>query len=96
MLQILRIPSLVAGVIWVIWAVVVYWRLRCSSAVRAETDETRRWICVTPPFMYFAPMLVAALPLLAEMTCIINALLWPVEMAIRPWRHRHTGPRQDG
>jgi hypothetical protein len=63
--------------------------------MQAETEDTRRWICFTPPFCYFAPVLIPALPLIAEMTWVINALLWPVELAVRPWLTRGKGP-QDG
>lgn len=92
-MDILRIPSLVAVVIWVARAAVVYWRLRGSSMMQAEMEDTRRWICLTPPMCYFAPILIPALPVIVDMTCVINALLWPVEQAIRPWRTGGNGPQ---
>ncbi len=77
-------------VIWVVialysgWAAVTYWRLRGQMA--AEIAETRSWVRCTPPFHLFAPVLLPALPVIAELTCVINGLLWPVEVATRPWR----------
>jgi len=42
----------------------------------------------TPPWNLFADLLVPAMPLIAELTCLINGLLWPAEMLTRPWRSR--------
>jgi hypothetical protein len=47
---------------------------------------TRSWLRCTPPWHLFADLLVPALPLIAEITCMINGLLWPAEILSRPWR----------
>jgi hypothetical protein len=73
----------------------VYQRLRGSTALRAETEDTRRWICQTPPWCYLAPLLIPALPVIADLTAIINALLWPAEKVIRPRRTRPSRPGGD-
>ena len=68
------------------YAAVVYWRLRSSSELQAETARTRSWLRCTPPWHLFADLLLPALPLIAEITCMINGLLWPAEILSRPWR----------
>lgn len=68
------------------YAAVVYRQLRTSSELQAEIAETRSWVRCTPPWHLFAGLLLPAMPLIAELTCVINGLLWPVEMLIRPWR----------
>jgi hypothetical protein len=68
------------------YAAVVYQRLRSSSELQAEITQTRSWLRCTPPWHLFAGLLVPALPLIAEITCMINGLLWPAEIPSRPWR----------
>ena len=68
------------------YATVVYWRLRSSSQKQAEIAQTRSWLRCTPPWHLFADLLVPALPLIAEITCMINGLLWLAEILSRPWR----------
>jgi len=65
-----------------------YWRLRTSNELQTEIAETRSWVRCTPPWNLFADLLVPAMPLIAELTCLINGLLWPAEMLTRPWRSR--------
>ncbi len=71
------------------YAAVVYWQLR--SELEAEIAETRSWVRCTPPWHLFAGLLLPAMPLIAELTCVINGLLWPVEMLTRPWRSKEVG-----
>jgi hypothetical protein len=40
----------------------------------------------TPPWHLLAPVLLPALPAIAEFTCVLNGLLWPAELVTRPWR----------
>ncbi len=57
------------------YAAVVYRRLRISSELQAEIAETRSWVRCTPPWHLFADLLLPAMPLIAELTCVINGLL---------------------
>ena len=77
---------LAAGTLYAGYAGVVYWRLRTSSELQAETVATRSWVRCTPPWHLLAPLLLPAMPLITELTCVVNGLLWPVEMITRPWR----------
>lgn len=70
------------------YAAVVYRRLRASSELQAEIAEARSWVRCTPPWHQFADLLLPAMPLIAERTCVINGLLWPVEMLTPPWRSK--------
>ena len=89
----LDIFAAVISALYVGYASVVYGRLRTRSQLQAEIAETRSWVRYTPPFCYIAALLVPAMPLIAELTCAVNGLLWPAEMITRPWRHRLSGPR---
>lgn len=82
------IATLIVGGLYTGYAGIVYWGLRTSDELRAEIAETRSWVRCTPPFHLMAGVLVPAMPLIAEATCFVNGLLWPVEMLTRPWRHR--------
>lgn len=84
----LRAIGLAAGALYAGYAGVVYWRLRTSSALHAETVATRSWVRSTPPWHLLAPLLLPAMPLITELTCVINGLLWPIEIITRPWRSR--------
>ncbi|MGI9005799.1 MAG: hypothetical protein ACR2FU_06330 [Streptosporangiaceae bacterium] len=70
-------------------ASITYWRLR--RWMPADIAETRSWIRGTPPWRLLAPALLPALPAIAEGTCLINGLLWPVELLTRPW-DRYSAP----
>ena len=70
------------------YAAAVYRRLRTSTGLQAEIAETRSWVRCTPPWHLFADLLRPAMPLIVELTCAINGLLWPVEMPTRPLRSR--------
>lgn len=76
---------LVAGGLYTAYAGITYWQLR-TRHMHAEIAETRSWIRCTPPWHLLAPVLLPALPVIAELTCMINGLLWPAELATRPWR----------
>lgn len=89
----LTIVELIIGELYAGYAGLTYWRLRTSSEVQAEIAETRSWVRCTPPWHLFASWLLPAMPLIAEATCFINGLLWPVEVTTRPWRCRRTGSR---
>lgn len=89
----LDIAGLVLGELYAGYAGLVYWRLRTSSELQAEIAETRSWVRCTPPWHLFASWLLPALPLIAEVTCFVNGLLWPVEVATRPWRYRRGASR---
>jgi hypothetical protein len=73
------------------YAAAVYRRLRTSTELQAEIAETRSWVRCTPPWHLFADLLLPAMPLIVELTCVINGLLWPVEMLTRPWRSKAVG-----
>jgi len=88
---VLVIAKLIVLAVYVGYAAVVYWRLRTSSELQAEIAETRSWVRCTPPWHLFADVLLPAMPLIAELTCVINGLLWPVEMFTRPWWSREVG-----
>ncbi len=47
---------------------------------------SRSWIRCRPPWHLLAGVLLPALPVIAEFTCVINDLLWPVEPVTQPWR----------
>jgi hypothetical protein len=70
------------------YAAAVYRRLRTSTELQAEIAETRSWVRCTPPWHLFADLLLPAMPLIVELTCVINGLLWPAEMLTRPWRSK--------
>ena len=61
-------------------------RLRSSSGLQADTARTRSWLRCIPPWHLFAGLLLPARPLLAEITGVINGLLWPAEILSQPWR----------
>ena len=90
---VLNIAELVTGELYAGYAGLVYWRLRTSSELQAEIAETRSWVRGTPPWHLLASWLLPAMPLIAEVTCFVNGLLWPVEVATRPWRYRRAGSR---
>ena len=79
-----HLAVLVTGELYAAYAGVVYWRLR--RQMPAEITMTRSWIRRTPPWHLLAGVLLPALPAIAEFTCVINGLLWPVELVTRPWR----------
>jgi len=81
-----HLAVLIAGELYSGYAGVVYWRLRGHMA--AEITETRSWLRYTPPWHLLAPVLLPALPALAEVTCLLNGLLWPAELVTRPCRTR--------
>ena len=87
----LVIAKLAVIAMYVGYAAVVYWRLRTSSELQAEIAETRSWVRCTPPWHLFADLLLPAMPLITELTCVINGFLWPVEVLTRPWRSRKEG-----
>jgi hypothetical protein len=90
---VLYVAELAVGELYAGYAGWVYWRLRASSELRAEIAATRSWVRCTPPWHLVASWLLPALPLIAEATCVVNGLLWPVEVASRPWRYRWAGSR---
>jgi hypothetical protein len=75
---------LFAGGLYAAQTGVTYWRLR--RWMPADIAETGLWIRRTPPLHLLAPALLPAFPVIAEGTCLINGLLWPVELLTRPWR----------
>jgi hypothetical protein len=83
---VLAIAKLLVLTVYGGYAAVTYWRLRTSSELHAEIAETRSWVRCTPPWHLFVGLLVPAMPLIAELVCVINGLLWPVEMLTRAWR----------
>ena len=84
--MLIRLAGLATAAAYLGYAAVVYWQLRSSSEMQAEITQTRSWLRCTPPWHLFADLLVPALPLIAEITCMINGLLWPAEILSRPWR----------
>ena len=82
----LAIAKLLVLAVYGGYAAVTYWRLRTSGALHAEIAETRSWVRCTPPWHLFAGLLLPVMPLIAELVCVINGLLWPVELLTRPWR----------
>jgi hypothetical protein len=87
-----RIVELAVGEMYAGYAGLVYWRLRTRSEFQTEIAETRAWVRSTPPW-HLCAWLLPALPLIAEATCLVNGLLWPVELATWPWRRRRRGRR---
>ena len=87
----LVIAKLIVLAVYVGYAAVVYWQLRISSEPQAEIAETRSWVRCTPPWHLLADVLLPTMPLIAELACVINGLLWPVETLTRPWRSREVG-----
>ncbi len=88
----LHIVLLVIGAPYGGYAGVVYWRLRKSAELSAEIAETQALVLCTRPLHVLAPVLVPAMPVIAEVTSVANGLLWPVEMITRPWRFRQVDP----
>ena len=84
--MLIRLARLAVAAAYLGYAAVVYWRLRSSSELQAEIAQTRSWLRCTPPWHLVADLLLPALPLIAEITCMINGLLWPAEVLSRPWR----------
>lgn len=82
----LRLAALVAGVLYLGYASYLSWQLRIGRDMQDQIAGTRSWIRCTPPWHLFAGALIPALPYLADLVCLINGLLWPVEMLTRPWR----------
>lgn len=82
----LRLAALVVGLMYAGYAGYLYWRLRIGGDMQDQIAETRSWIRCTPPWHLFAGVLIPALPYLADLVCLINGLLWPVEILTRPWR----------
>jgi hypothetical protein len=74
-----------AAELYAIRAAVIYWRLHTSS-IPAESAELRWQMASTPALRLVAPALLRALPVIAELTCLINGLLWGPELLTRPWR----------
>jgi hypothetical protein len=85
---VLAIGKLLVITVYIGYAAVVCWRLRTGSELQAEIAETRSWVRCTPPWRLFAGLLVPTVPVVAEVVCVINGLLWPVEMLTRPWRSK--------
>jgi hypothetical protein len=83
---VLAIGKLLVVALYLGYAAVGCWRLRTGSELQTEIAETRSWVRCTLPWHLFAGLLVPAMPVIAEMVCVINGLLWPVEMLTRPWR----------
>lgn len=71
--------------LYVIRAIVIYWRLR-TYQMPGEIAETRWQIACTPTLRLFFPAILRAPPVVAELTCMINGLLWGPELLTRPWR----------
>ncbi|HEY5987464.1 MAG TPA: hypothetical protein VIV12_13985 [Streptosporangiaceae bacterium] len=80
-----RLIAWVAAELYTIRAIVIYWQLRTHQMPR-ESDELRWQIACTPALRPFAPAILRALPVIAELTCMVNGLLWGVELLTRPWR----------
>src|SRR5690349_18020492 len=78
--------ALVIGALYLGYAAVVCWQLRSSSQMRDEIVATRSWVRCTPPWHLLAGVLLPAMPYLADLVCVINGLLWPVELLTRAWR----------
>jgi hypothetical protein len=74
-----------AAELYAIRAAVICWRLRIGP-MPAESAELRWQIACTPALRLVAPALLRALPVIAELTCLINGLLWGPELLTRPWR----------
>jgi hypothetical protein len=87
-----QIAELIVGESYAGYAGLVYWRLRTCGELQTEIAETRAWVRSTPPW-HLCSWLLPGLPLIAEATCFVNGLLWPVELASRPWRARQHGRR---
>jgi hypothetical protein len=81
-------PALIAWVaaeLYAARAVAVYWQLR-THHMPGESAEFSVQIACTPALRPVAPALLRALPVIAELTCMINGLLWGPELLTRPWR----------
>lgn len=78
------IPALAAE-LYAIRASVLYWRLR-TGPMREESAGLRRQIACAPALRPVAPVLLRMLPVVAELTCLVNGLLWGPELLTRPWR----------
>jgi len=74
-----------AAGLYAIRAIVIYWQLR-SRQMPQESAELRWHIACTPELRPVAPAILRALPVIAELTCMINGLLWGLELLTRPWR----------
>ncbi len=71
--------------LYVIRAIMIYLRLR-THQMPGEVDELSWQIACTPALRPVTPAFLRVLPVIAEVTCMINGLLWGVELLIRPWR----------
>jgi len=78
------IPALAAE-LYAIRASVLYWRLR-TGPMREESAGLRRQIACALALRSVALVLLRMLPVVAELTCLINGLLWGPELLTRPWR----------
>jgi hypothetical protein len=74
-----------AAELYAIRAIVIYWRLR-TRQMPQESDELRWHIGCTPALRPVVPAILCALPVIAELTCMVNGLLWGLELLTRPWR----------
>jgi hypothetical protein len=90
--SIARIAVLMAAGWYAYRAGQTYWWLR-SHQTPQEREEFRAHILCTPALWRVAPAILRAEPVIAEFTCMLNGLLWGVELLTRPWRAR---PRQEG
>lgn len=77
--------ALIAVELYLLRAAAIYWRLR-TQHMPQELDEFRWHIICAPRLGPAAPALLRVLPAIAELTCMVNGLLWGVELLIRPWR----------
>lgn len=81
-------PQLIAALaaeLYAIRAALIYWRLR-TGPMPGESAELRRQLALTPALRPVMPGLLRILPAVAELTCLVNGLLWGPELLTRPWR----------
>lgn len=77
--------ALLAAELYAIRAIVIYWRLR-TYQMPPEGAQFLWQIACTPALRTVAPVILRVLPVIAELTCVINGLLWGPEFLTRPWR----------
>jgi len=75
-------------------AVRTYWWLSTHQTPQ-DREEFRAHILCTPALWRVAPAILRAVPVIAEFTCMLNGLLWGVELLTRPWRACPPGRKEE-